>query len=121
MRIKNMKYIRTKERIYDTYSKGIQLEKNKITNEIEYYYQSCAFSVPFKLEVLSQADTIEELIDEYVRIHKTINVKPMICDKELAISSSKYPKCYDVYGSIWVDGELYIVAKMSEKGKLELL
>ncbi len=60
-----MSYIKTTHGIYDTYSPHIHLEKAKYTNEIEYYYQSDAYSIPFKLEVLKQANTIEELYDEF--------------------------------------------------------
>lgn len=107
-----MKYIRTKDGIYE-------LDKYK-----EKYHYFKVNGSAYKLQKVSeckQADTIEELIDEYVRVHKTFNNRSMICDKELAISSSKHPKHYDVYGSIWVDGELHKVAKMNEKGELELL
>ena len=116
-----MKYIRTKDNHIFKLSNGTDFEKTKET------YVWCFdkrlgfhFKVDIKI-ILKQANTIEELVDEYVRVHKTTNVKPMICDKELAISSSKYPSCYDVYGSIWVGADLLSKAKMNDKGELELL
>lgn len=117
-----MKYIRTKDRIFEVYKEKedgyIIRTKPFLETTNKEYYLNLFFS---KERVIKVADTIEELVDEYVRVHKTFNNMSMVCDKELAISSSKYPKHYDVYGSIWVDGELHKVAKMNEKGELELL
>lgn len=134
-----MKYIRTKDtRNVKRYAKvkleeweGIVLidldkEKFEVARYDDYTKPEWLMNgenygdIPFS-RIIKTADTIEELVDEYVRVHKTFNNMSMVCDKELAISSSKYPKHYDVYGSIWVDGELHKVAKVNEKGELELL
>lgn len=115
------KYIRTKDGVYERMFPDTEHRISFDHKTIEPTYYTTKRDWVAKKDVIKQADTIEELIDEYVRVHKTMNNRSMICDKELAISSNKYPKHYDIYGSIWVDGELHKVAKMNEKGELELL
>ena len=62
-----------------------------------------------------QADTIEELCDEFVAVG-ILTEQPYIV---------KLPKAYcknmNVYGAIWTDKGLIYVAKMNKSGELELL
>ena len=99
------KYIRTKDGIYGPLKNNdFILEKgtffgNKITN---------------------QADTIEELCDEFVVGNifgdKLIySVIPEILIKKVKEGLVK------IYGAIWTDKGLIYVAKMNEKGELELV
>lgn len=112
-----MKYIRTIE------------EPNKIH---EVAWISCGF-IGFLDEkngcdqshIYRQADTIEELCDEFVWVNHKTNTRAFEgqpleqvkeyylqqCDKEL----------WDFYGAIWTDKGLIYVAKMNDKGELELL
>ena len=80
-----------------------------------------------KTKIVKQADTIEELCDCFVKIKRKSNCKPYILKfdyrnlptlKEQAI---KY-KDSSVYGAIHIENKgLIYVAKMNEKGELELL
>lgn len=65
-----------------------------------------------------QADTIEELCDEFVFIKgNSKNVFPPI-----TYNKQKDIKFFDeIYGAIWTNIGLIYVAKMNEKGELELL
>ena len=70
---------------------------------------------------IKQADTIEELCDAYVIVPKdkkykpyTINTLSVFDDFEDVLRHN------DIYASIWVDALLKPVAKMNEKGELEL-
>ena len=68
--------------------------------------------------IVKQADTIEELCDEFVFTKGNIkNVfLPMTFHKEKDLTF------YDeIYGAIWTDKGLIYVAKMNDKGELELL
>ena len=116
------RYIRTKNGVYELISdldnKGYNV---KVENHGTYKLVS-------KATILAQADTIEELCDELV-----------VCDPQFSLpftrerawgslyldtsSEEKFKKgkLEAVYGSIWVDGNLIKVAKMNEKGELELL
>ena len=69
------------------------------------------------------ADTIKELCDEFVVIGYKIK-DPFIFSKE-GISIDDFwkhsPSDTIVYGAIWTECGLKYVAKMNEKGELELL
>lgn len=63
------------------------------------------------IEIIKQADTIEELCDEFVFGNVIISLKEAKRDCEIG----------NVYGAIWTDKGLKYVAKMNEKGEFELL
>jgi hypothetical protein len=75
--------------------------------EISPYYQNC-----------KQADTIEELCDEFVVVNNTCFNMPQLLGTKI---DKDYYKHEDVYGAIWTNKGLIYVAKMNEKGELELL
>jgi peptide subunit release factor RF-3 len=119
-----MKYIRTKDGIYEI-SKDENddfIVKNKGSNTW------CLYSIfKEKYDRIIPADTIEELCDEYVIVFD----KSEQYDNEL-FNAKKYTpvevntfyknvKIEKVYGAIWTDKGLIYVAKMNEKGYLELL
>ena len=90
-----MKYIRTKE--------GIQaLYIDEFTEEGKEYYKNCKI-----------ADTIEELCDKFVGICGTAKYKLIRFPPTIKFDA--------VYGAIWTDKGLIYVAKMNDKGGLELL
>lgn len=76
-------------------------------------------------KILKQADTIEELCDGFITIGKD--------DFKLIWNKYEYDECFkgnvfpkddiliELYGAIWTDKGLIYVAKMNEKGELELL
>lgn len=114
-----MKYIRTKDGIY---------EENKVPCLRCKYFAGSFFEEGCQgktsICVFPQADTIEELCDEIV-IRR--NEKPYYSNSP--IGKSKSWKAYqplvkeikDIYGAIWTDKGLIYVAKMNDKGELELL
>lgn len=93
------KYIRTKEYVYKV---NPTLSLNDLTMIIG--------------KILKSADTIEELCDVFVikEPNGTYRTMPLklpcgVCENET------------LYGHIWVNDNLIKVAKMNEKGELELL
>lgn len=118
-----MKYIRTKDGIYEvleiyTYTKkklGVIIESLgcKTQNENE-------LKTIFFCDVLKHADTIEELCDEFVVIHKELNGNHII-HRYNWLGKSEHKMGNEVYGAIWTECGLKYVAKMNEKGELELL
>ena len=111
-----MKYIRTKNGVYETIGK----EQPCRNGEIEVFctkHNSVAKSC-----IINQANTIEELCDEfivfgdidrpYLTRHKFTNKE---WNKQYFIGDRK------LYGAIWTDKGLIYVAKMNDKGELELL
>jgi len=123
-----MKYIRTRTLIFELYEKEKRLYGDYIsTNGIHYKYDC----------VIKEADTIEELCDEFVlhydstlqadrpipwatyeRLSDNWNACKEMLIKELNNKSGRNPI---VYGAIWFDKGLKYVAKMNDKGELELL
>ena len=113
-----MKYIRTKDGIWlfgGTHDKGNVV----IGKKHEYDFGYC-FS---KADILKQADTIEELCDEFVVYKNTYNYDiwhSLISDDKKAVMIA-LKDGFEIYGAIWTDKGLIYVAKINEKGELELL
>ena len=105
------KYIRTKDGIYEIISDdyGCEIPVYCDNDFGEKYIQ--------EEDVIKFADTIEELCDEFVF---------MSYGKPLIINNLDIPRKYvdnyanQTFGAIWTDKGLIYVAKMNEKGELEL-
>ena len=133
-----MKYIRTKYgRIIDlkNWSRVETICVNSETDEVkkdicyqrswfEQHGDTCEYKneyISHNGQVLKEADTIEELCDEFVFIDIGIRQDKKYIFQSLKEAESKdflYDKCY---GAIWTDKGLIYVAKMNDKGELELL
>lgn len=107
-----MKYIRTENGIYkrreDTYI------ENNILYQIGYNFGRANLG-----EVIKQADTIEELCDEFVGVDKT-------CENGHQLLRAIPYKCANfwnggVYGAVWCEWGLKFVAKLDDKGEWHLL
>lgn len=113
-----MKYIRTKDGVYEI--KGANL----ITKSFTIYKGKRQCFVKEK-DIIKQAETIEELCDEYVVVYNESKKfkKPFTSfyeDKIGVLKEHDLNEC-KIYGAIWADKGLIYVAKMNEKGELELL
>lgn len=130
-----MKYIRTKYGIWlfgGTHHKGDVIIGKK--QEIDFGY---CFD---KKDIINQANTIEELCDEFVDTSelKTSSTstggwlydefdsknKCLVYyaeDERRTISLNEFDDLSKIFGAIWTDKGLIYVAKMNEKGCLELL
>ena len=98
-----MKYIRTKDG-------KVKKSKDFTADELWNYENE-------NNNILKQADTIEELCDEFVYF---INGMPFVTHKgEIHYVAKGIPVV--IYGAIWTDKGLIYVAKMNDKGELELL
>ena len=114
-----MKYIRTTNAIYEV----VKEEEARVIVKGE----NMNFPYP-KGNIVSQADSLNDLIDEKV-IDNPDNweKKPFVSRRTLSTflgeRNAKYQKEHNIkiYGSIWVDCNLIKVAKVNEKGELELL
>lgn len=105
-----MKYIRTKDTIYKVRKPALD----------EYLWEDSTYVYGHEhiknSEIIEQADAIEELCDELVGID---DGKPQML-RFVPYACSQYWNG-GVYGAIWTDKGLIYVAKMNEKGELELL
>ena len=83
----------------------------------------CQFSATLTSEIIEQANTIEELCDEFIVVSDNCE-KPIISAlpfNELQLYAKGRTKYAICYGAIWTDKGLIYVAKMNEKGELCLL
>lgn len=135
-----MKYIRTKDNIYEIVndygsSCAIKSKGKRGRTAID------GFTIKYGLSYAPRADTIEELCDEFVlettindklfrtffREHKPSKSSKFDMFKESWEIFNGYPqeikdkKIHNYYGAIWTDKGLICVAKMNDKGELELL
>ncbi len=115
-----MKYIRTEEHklIYET--------KNLIKVEDARFPNGYLTKDGVPLIATKQADTIEKLCDEFVMIDEE-NEHYIKQDNDIHHIRRKWAignwaiGNYKVYGAIWTDKGLIYVAKLNEKGELELI
>lgn len=68
-----------------------------------------------KFYVREQANTIEELCDEFVRVSRS--VREFLISKD--IPTKKYGNT-EIYGANWTERGLIYVAKMNDKGEFVL-
>ena len=104
------KYIRTENGVYDT-SKGIYIPSIKM--------YAIGTETIYEKDIINQANTIEELVDEFVYHYK--DNKPILVNEEQLKQLILLGLIQNVYGAIWNDKGLIYVAKLNEKGELELL
>ena len=127
-----MKYIRTKNGFYG-FAKRMSLSLGREPKGD--YYHSVTDRFLHRLGagvlqdkfIIKQADTIEELCDTIAIVWK--DHLPTIWNdtthfKDLLSMYSSYQrkhKIVAIYGAIWTDKGLIYVAKMNDKGELELI
>lgn len=113
------KYIRTKDRI------GERLKPSKDYPEVEdEHWLGIVNGLIHKDNepIIAEANTIEELCDEFVLEDETLpphlkrDLKEL-CRYKIYIAGSRGV----IYGAIWTDKGLIYVAKMNDKGELELI
>lgn len=120
-----MKYIRTKNEIFERMFPDCETQRISFDHKtIEPAYYTINHDWVAQKDVIKQADTIEELCDEFVYIDEFFKREHRLAySLENALALCKY---HDVdittlRGAIWTDKGLIYVAKMNEKGELELL
>ena len=119
-----MKYIRTKNRIY-------QVESVLKDNGFVKGYNVGEMAFIRKDQVINQSENLDELCDEfvgyvgeeYVKENETYDMPNF---QEYNLKDMLYHMSYDkedcvVYGAIWTSKGLIYVAKMNENGELELI
>lgn len=107
-------YIRTENRIYKV--------ESETCNKQGYYIGD--YDVILKELVISQSENLEELCDEFVMVDNSEN-KPyrpfIIYGRSLGELKERQSCNESLYGAIWTDKRLIFVAKMNDKGELELI
>lgn len=124
------KFIRTKDGIYELVDDTHIIKNNKL-------YEKEYFNNPFGDgsdeyigevligDILKQSDTIEELCDVYVSVYEEqLDNEIFWANKYTPMEVKNFYTGYipkEVYGAIWTDKGLIYVAKLNDKGCLELL
>lgn len=80
----------------------------------------CDFEAYVTSPFVEQADTIEELCDEFVIYETKFGPRSRYICPHIDIVE-EYRKEYTIFGANWTDKGLIYVAKMNEKGEFELL
>ena len=102
---------------------------NYIRTKDGIYVLSEAYWAGNKDEIINQADTIEELCDEFVIekkgyapfVSQTIFYNGKEHKEDLKALAEYYSGYDNIYGAIWAKKGLIYVAKMNDKGELELI
>ena len=83
----------------------------------------CRFGATLNSKVIKQADTIEELCDCYILVgnNRHIPCNKLSYEYYQTLAMAYELEDFVVYGAIWTDKGLIYVAKMNDKGELELL
>ena len=123
-------YIRTKDSVYDTNKYHYEIEID-VLYEIVWDDQYTEYGVNGKYsrgKVIAQSENLEELCDEFLYVNKPNEdyekfEKPLIAIQNKFETMVKIAKITnsDLYGAIYTDKGLIYVAKLNEKGELELI
>ena len=105
-------YIRTKNNIY-------KVESTLRDSGFIKGYNVGKMGFIIKDQVITQSENLEELCDEFVVMDKeTKEVMNIVYFLEYA---KLWDTCkYNIYGSVWCEWGLKYVAKLDDKGELEL-
>ena len=119
-----MKYIRTKDGVYEVNEVIVRNKKMYELSNVDNFISE----EKLKKIIIAQADTIEELCDEFVREfnyrnHRYRGIYESLKDifEENNTINMTYENDIEIYGAIWTDKGLKYVAKMNDKGELELI
>ena len=114
-----MRYLRTDTEIYDIDDLHVCEELNG-----KPYATNDEGWVIYKESIVKEADTIEELCDEFVIAYES-GARIVYGDLEWAETKAKSSLRIGnksvIYGAIWTDKGLQFVARLNDKGELELL
>ena len=103
-------YIRTKDGVYDT-SKGLYTPSIKMW--------AIGTVTIYDEDILKQSENLEELCDEFVDDNQNYIIQnPNILK---SIKRNQCLKDHNIYGAIWTEWGLKYVAKMNDRGELELI
>lgn len=117
------KYIRTKGGVYEV--QRDDENENSLIKEVV-VIKDGELTCLNKRGIIAQADTIDELCDEFVAEKYGNRITFPVEDRKTYETRYCVEYGWNIYGAIWTTGEhgepiLKSVARMNEKGELELL
>lgn len=117
-----MRYIRLKNEIIDVYSKFGFNEKYCDEHKDKFEEEFAKYAI--NEHVIKRSNSIEELCDQFVFIDNFYLHEHRVChsfENAIALSKKHNVDIKTFRGAIWTDKGLTYVAKMNDKGELELL
>ena len=111
-----MKYIRTKDTVFEVVAEDTRVFTVRAKHNRNHLYNKSKIQI----DILKQADTIEEICDVFVKRSNEPGNPFFDIGYSTIVLDSQFDH-YDYYGAIWTDKGLIYVAKMNDKGELELL
>ena len=126
-------YIRTKDGVYEVLSEYPEPENTTlISNPVKAFdvkvttrtSNGSSIRSVYGSEVISQSESIEELCDEFVVIRDNTKINQLVRTDDinyLKEMMKEDKRIIAIKGAIWSDKGLIYVAKMNDKGKLELI
>lgn len=115
-----MKYIRTKDTIFEVVKDQEKVYIVKAKNNPANYYSKSKCQT----DVINQADTIEKLCDQFVFVDDFYLHEHRVChsfENAIALSKKHNVDIKTFRGAIWTNKGLIYVAKINDKGEMELL
>ena len=109
-------YIKTKNKVYQVESETYDKQG--------YYIVEYDYDVILKYQVINQSENLEELCDEFVVIRDSTKINQLVRTDDinyLKEMMKEDKRIVEVKGAIWTDWGLKYVAKMNDKGNLELI
>lgn len=129
-----MKYIRTNDGIYEVVGFDEECIIPSILIKVKNNYLEKRITHCCTYDIIKDADTVEELCDEFVGLVKSKSsdfiimrviahsLKELKDSLKTELNGKTYYSKYDIiYGAIYTDKGLIYVAKMNENGELELI
>jgi hypothetical protein len=118
------KYIRTKDGRIAEIKENMLVKVSDDATRLVYKKEPHICVLNGNDDIIKQADTIEELCDEFVVEYK--NGERIFHDfchlkRNHDLYTQPYHNVVGRYGCIWTDKGLLYVAKMNDKGELELI
>ena len=110
------KFIRTKDTIFEVVDETPIVYKVRAKGNPSNIYSKSKCQTT----VIDYADSVLPLCDELVAVFDS-NVRPVPCGSSILMAKGYAGKNGHIKGAIWTDKGLIYVAKMNEKGELELL
>ena len=110
-------YIRTKDGIYKV--------ESETCHKQGYFIDRYEEDVILKKQVIKQSENLEELCDKFVGYFEIFNRSYYYIHEnsydEFKSNAQMIGPNYSAYGAIWTEKGLIFVAKMNDKGELELI
>ena len=126
-------YIRTKDGVYEVLSEYDEPENTTlISNPVRAFdvkvtprtFEGASIRIIYGSQIINQADTIEELCDEFVVIRYSTKINQLVRTDNINYLKEimkEDKRIVEVKGAVWTEKGLIFVARVNDKGEWELI